>query len=89
MQLGVLVHVISHTSSLRFAVVNCSSLSLRAEGVAICCDGADAEIASSQPLSLRSGLRLTLARTGGAARAFSNLQLQIIPYFELSTTYLN
>ena len=72
--------MISDTLPSHFAVPNCPSLSLRAEGVAISCDGAGGEIASSLTL---------LAKTRGTARAFSNSQLRVIPYFEVSTIYLN
>ena len=79
-QLLVLVHMISDTLLFYFVVVNCFPLSLRAEGVAISSDRAGSEIASSLTL---------LAKTGKRARAFSNLQLRVIPYLEVSAIYLN
>jgi len=71
--------MLSDTLAFHFVVANRSSLSLRAEGVAIFNDRAGGEIASSLAF---------LAKTGGAARAFSNLQLRVIPYFEVSPIYL-
>jgi len=62
--------MISDTLFFHFVVANRSSLSLRVEGVVISSDRAGREIASSLTL---------LAKTGGAARAFWNLQLRVIP----------